>query len=61
MVYCTAIREGGEAEWEFAWARYQAANVAAEKSRLLSALGCTEEIWIMSRSASREAAADDLS
>ena len=50
MVYCTAIREGGEEEWEFAWGRYQAANVASEKSRLLSALGCTGEIWMLSRS-----------
>jgi len=48
-VYCSAIREGGESEWEFAWARYKAANVASEKSRLLSALGCTNEIWMLSR------------
>ncbi|XP_037093237.1 aminopeptidase N-like [Pollicipes pollicipes] len=48
-VYCTAIREGGEDEWEFAWGRYKAANVASEKSRLLSALGCSREIWVLSR------------
>ncbi|XP_037803061.1 LOW QUALITY PROTEIN: aminopeptidase N-like [Penaeus monodon] len=48
-VYCTAIAGGGEAEWEAAWALYLEANVGAEKDRLLSALGCTEEVWLLSR------------
>ncbi|XP_037790314.1 uncharacterized protein LOC119585704 [Penaeus monodon] len=48
-VYCRAIAEGGEAEWNFAWHKYLKSNVGAEKSRLLSALGCTNEIWILSR------------
>ncbi|XP_063599468.1 aminopeptidase N-like [Penaeus indicus] len=48
-VYCTAIAGGGEAEWEAAWALYLEANVGAEKDRLLSAMGCTKEIWLLSR------------
>ncbi|XP_053387330.1 aminopeptidase N-like isoform X1 [Mercenaria mercenaria] len=48
-VYCVAIAEGGIDEWEFAWNQYQTANVAAEKSRLLSALSCSKETWILSR------------
>ncbi|XP_043289825.1 aminopeptidase N [Venturia canescens] len=49
VVYCTAIRVGGQAEWDFAWERYQKTNVGSEKDLLLSALGCTRETWILSR------------
>ncbi|XP_068228790.1 aminopeptidase N-like isoform X1 [Palaemon carinicauda] len=48
-VYCRAIAEGGEEEWNFAWAQYLKSNVGSEKARLLSAMGCTNEIWILSR------------
>lgn len=48
-VYCSAIREGGQAEWEFAWERYLRSNVGSEKSLLLTALACTRETWILSR------------
>ncbi|XP_015519764.2 aminopeptidase N [Neodiprion lecontei] len=49
VVYCTAIRVGGQAEWDFAWERYQKTNVGSEKDLLLHALGCTRETWILSR------------
>ncbi|XP_068246618.1 uncharacterized protein [Palaemon carinicauda] len=49
VVYCTAISEGGEKEWNFAWEQYLDSNVASEKSKLLGALGCSKEIWIISR------------
>lgn len=49
-VYCYAIAEGGEEEWNFAWHRYLESNVASEKNRLLSAMGCTKHVWILSRS-----------
>lgn len=48
-VYCSAIREGGQAEWDFAWERYLKSNVGSEKSLLLTALACTRETWILSR------------
>ncbi|XP_071548249.1 aminopeptidase N-like isoform X2 [Panulirus ornatus] len=48
-VYCHAIAVGGEREWNFAWGQYLKSNVAAEKNRLLSAMGCTKHIWILSR------------
>ncbi|XP_069952146.1 aminopeptidase N [Cherax quadricarinatus] len=48
-VYCTAIAAGGEEEWNFGWNQYLASNVGSEKSTLLYALGCTKEIWILSR------------
>ncbi|XP_015604737.1 aminopeptidase Ey [Cephus cinctus] len=49
VVYCTAMRAGGEAEWDFAWQRYLKTNVGSEKDLLLNALGCTRETWILSR------------
>ncbi|XP_027211488.2 aminopeptidase N [Penaeus vannamei] len=48
-VYCRAIAEGGEAEWDFAWDQYLKSNVGTEKALLLSAMGCSKEIWILSR------------
>ena len=49
VVYCTAIRVGGQAEWEFTWQRYLETNVGSEKDLLLHALGCTRETWLLSR------------
>ena len=43
-VYCTAVANGGEEEWDFAWDRYQKSNVATEKSNMLSSMGCTKEV-----------------
>ncbi|XP_042874237.1 aminopeptidase N-like [Penaeus japonicus] len=48
-VYCSAISAGGEEEWEAAWHQYVSANVASEKAVLLSALGCTREVWLLAR------------
>ncbi|XP_042891237.1 aminopeptidase N-like [Penaeus japonicus] len=48
-VYCRAIAEGGEAEWDFAWDQYLRTNVASEKTLLLSAMACSKEAWILSR------------
>ena len=49
-VYCTAIAEGGETEWNFLWNQYLTnTNLAAEQDRILDALGCSEEIWILER------------
>ncbi|EFN65601.1 Aminopeptidase N [Camponotus floridanus] len=49
VVYCTAIRMGGQIEWDFAWQRYRATNVGSEKDLLLQALGCTRETWLLNR------------
>ncbi|KAL3885524.1 hypothetical protein ACJMK2_025576 [Sinanodonta woodiana] len=48
-IYCTAVREGGADEWDFALAQYRKSPVAAEKSNLLSAMACTREVWILSK------------
>lgn len=49
VVYCTAIRVGGQEHWDFAYERYQRTNVGTEKAILMSALGCSREAWILSR------------
>jgi len=49
LVYCVGIKQGGETEWNFAWEQYLKANVASEKQSLLSALGCTNKIWLLSK------------
>ncbi|KAK4880997.1 hypothetical protein RN001_004316 [Aquatica leii] len=49
IIYCVAIRAGGQEEWDFAWQRYLASNVGSEKDIIMSALGCSRETWILSR------------
>lgn len=49
IVYCTAIKNGNQEIWDFAWERYVNAIVSSEKEMLLSALGCTKEIWLLER------------
>ncbi|XP_064551050.1 aminopeptidase Ey-like [Drosophila montana] len=48
-VYCTAIRHGNDADWQFLWTRYKNSNVAAEKRTMLFSLGCTREVWLLQR------------
>jgi aminopeptidase N len=48
-VYCTAIRQGKEAEWSFLWKRYVNSNVGAEKSMIIAALSCSREQWLLNR------------
>ncbi|XP_071548247.1 aminopeptidase N-like isoform X2 [Panulirus ornatus] len=48
-VYCYAIAQGDEAEWQFAWDQYLRSNVGSEKAKLLSALGCTKTVWLLTR------------
>ena len=48
-VYCTAIAEGTTNEWEFALRWYKTENLAEEKARLLYALACSKETWVLSK------------
>nr|XP_045613537.1 aminopeptidase N-like [Procambarus clarkii] len=48
-VMCTGISGGGEAAWAAAWTRYTGSNVGSERVVLLSAMGCTKEIWLLAR------------
>ena len=49
-MYCHAIANGGQEEWDFAWDRYIKSNVGTEKEMLLQALTCTKQIGIINRS-----------
>lgn len=49
IIYCQAIKYGGVDEWDFLWERYQRSNVGSEKAKLLSALGCSSETWLLNR------------
>ncbi|XP_041967197.1 alanyl (membrane) aminopeptidase a [Alosa sapidissima] len=48
-VYCYAIADGGQAEWEFAWEKYLNSTIAAEKDKLRYGLSCTRHIWLLNR------------
>ena len=49
VIVCTAIREGGKKEWDFALDRYKNSNFASERSVLVSALACTNQPWLLNR------------
>ncbi|GAB0097810.1 Aminopeptidase [Sergentomyia squamirostris] len=40
-VYCVGLREGGQAAFDFLWARYLNENIATEQTVILNSLGCT--------------------
>ncbi|XP_014663075.1 PREDICTED: aminopeptidase N-like [Priapulus caudatus] len=47
LVYCTAIANGNEEEWNFAWEQFNSSNVASEETKLLRSMACTNEMWIL--------------
>ncbi|XP_042339832.1 aminopeptidase Ey-like [Plectropomus leopardus] len=48
-VYCSAIAAGGVDEWDFAWSMYKNATIASEADKLMSALACTKQPWLLNR------------
>nr|XP_046263496.1 aminopeptidase Ey-like isoform X2 [Scatophagus argus] len=48
-VYCSAIAAGGVEEWDFAWSMYKNATIASEADKLLYALSCTKQPWLLNR------------
>lgn len=49
-MYCNAIAAGGVKEWDFAWKMYKNATIASEADKLMSALSCTRQPWLLNRS-----------
>ncbi|VDI36331.1 Hypothetical predicted protein [Mytilus galloprovincialis] len=49
IIYCTAIRTGGEEEWNFAYRQYKQSTTASETDNLLRSLACSEVPWILQR------------
>uniref|UniRef100_A0A667XA10 Aminopeptidase n=1 Tax=Myripristis murdjan TaxID=586833 RepID=A0A667XA10_9TELE len=48
-VYCSAIAAGGVDEWDFAWSMYKNATIASEADKLMYALSCTKQPWLLNR------------
>ena len=42
VVYCQALAQGGEEEWNFVWKTYKEETDSQEKITLLNALACTK-------------------
>jgi hypothetical protein len=49
LVYSVGVREGGPAEWDWCWRRYNSTNVPSERSNLLKALGETRDVFAVQR------------
>uniref|UniRef100_A0A8C5D891 Aminopeptidase n=1 Tax=Gouania willdenowi TaxID=441366 RepID=A0A8C5D891_GOUWI len=48
-VYCSALAAGTMEEWDFAWTMYRNATVASEAEKLMWALSCTKEPWLLNK------------
>lgn len=51
IIYCNALRYSNQTEvdWNFLWEAYSKATIATEKTTILSALGCTEDVSLLKR------------
>ena len=49
LAYCTAIANGNKEDWEFLWQAYGREQNASERDKILRSLGCSRELWILSR------------
>lgn len=49
IVFCKGIEEGSEEEWNLLWSKYKQSNVASERQSILSALACTQKVWLLAR------------
>ncbi|XP_032480172.1 aminopeptidase N [Phocoena sinus] len=48
-IYCNAIAQGDQKEWDFAWRQLQQARLVNEADKLRSALACTNQVWLLNR------------
>ncbi len=46
-LYCASLRNGDRGDYEFVWNRLLTSNDQAYRNMLISALGCTEESFLM--------------
>ncbi|XP_047594607.1 aminopeptidase N isoform X4 [Lutra lutra] len=49
IVYCNAVAQGGEEEWNFVWEQFRSATLVNEADKLRAALACTNQVWILNR------------
>jgi len=48
VAYCYGISNGGIAEWQAAYKKYNESNLATEKTMILIALACTRDAYLLS-------------
>jgi len=48
-VYCHGVKAGNIEDWEFVFEQFKKSDDASEKRKLLAALSCTREPWLLSR------------
>uniref|UniRef100_A0A8C8DAP9 Alanyl (membrane) aminopeptidase-like b n=1 Tax=Oryzias sinensis TaxID=183150 RepID=A0A8C8DAP9_9TELE len=48
-IYCQALAAGGQAEWDFAWEKFQSSTDSSERDQLRHALSCTRQTWLLNR------------
>ncbi|XP_060014743.1 aminopeptidase N [Lagenorhynchus albirostris] len=48
-IYCNAIAQGDQKEWDFAWRQLRQARLVNEADKLRSALACTNQVWLLNR------------
>ncbi|KAM3926247.1 aminopeptidase N-like [Leptodactylus fuscus] len=48
-IYCNAIANGGEEEWNFLWDQFKSTTNAQEADKLRAGLACSREPWILNR------------
>ncbi|XP_057579852.1 aminopeptidase N [Hippopotamus amphibius kiboko] len=48
-IYCNAIAQGNQKEWDFAWSQLQQAQLVNEADKLRSALACANQVWLLNR------------
>ncbi|KAM3925882.1 aminopeptidase N-like [Leptodactylus fuscus] len=48
-IYCNAIANGGEEEWNFLWDQFRNTTNAQEADKLRAGLACSREPWILNR------------
>ncbi|KAM4808225.1 aminopeptidase Q [Rhinophrynus dorsalis] len=49
VIYCYAIAEGSEKEWEFAWNMFNKSEDKIEADFLIHGMSCTKEPWLLRR------------
>jgi hypothetical protein len=49
VVYCVALMDGGEDEWNFLWDQYKRTDVSTEQVLILTALGCARNSNLLNR------------
>ncbi|KAK7075272.1 hypothetical protein SK128_014552 [Halocaridina rubra] len=48
-VYCTAVNQGAQVEWEFLWSQFHRTGKAHRKQAMGKALGCASQTWLLAR------------